>query len=49
MALGDREILNKICELAISRRERCPLREIIKECRLKIQEKIEECQTNLGN
>ncbi len=49
MALGDRAILDKICELAISRRERCPLREIISECRLKIQEKIEECRDNLLN
>ncbi len=47
MALGDKELLNRICENAIARRERCPIREIIKECRLKIQEKIEECQANL--
>ena len=49
MALSDREVLNKICELAVSRRERCPLREILKECRLKIQGKIEECKANLTN
>jgi hypothetical protein len=48
MALGDRQLLDKVCELAQSRRERCPLREIVNECRLKIQEKIEECRENLG-
>ena len=49
MALGDRQILDKICELARERRERCPLRDIVKECRLTIQEKIEECQASLAN